>query len=79
MDEQAPDVTVSPFTDTEKVWLPSCRELRRHETQPRRKVTRSSELPAITDRSDERRGGERTDAWNRLQAAGDIVSIRKAK
>src|SRR6056297_1522850 len=76
MDDQAPDIPVSPLADPQQGLLASGGVLCRNKTQPRRHVTCFAELAAVAYSSDERGRAERTDPWNREQPPHGLVTMR---
>jgi len=73
MHEQAPYVTISALRYPPQSVLAATRVLPGHESEPSRELPARAELRAISDRRDQRRRGDNTDAGDRRKTATRLV------
>src|SRR4030095_5281338 len=73
VDQQHPQVTVTPLADAEQPRLTARRCLARCQPQPCRQATATSKRAGVAKRRHKRRGGEDSDPRDRDQAAGSVI------
>ena len=73
MHEQAPDIAIPALRDPPQPVLAATRVLSGHQTEPGRELPARAKLRAISDRRDQRRRGDDTDAGDRRKPAARLV------
>ena len=77
MDAYFAEGAITPLADPQQPSLASRRVLFGHQPDPGGKLPAVVEHPGITHGRQERRGGERANPWNGLQALADGMGVRQ--
>src|SRR3954453_14132926 len=78
LDQQSPDILVSPLTDPEKGGLSTSAVLARYQADRRSKVTTAPVLLAVAHFSGQYARGDRTYTGNRQETLAEVVVVELA-